>query len=378
MAFLKAFNLVKKYEEVVAVDDISFEIEQGEFLTLLGPSGCGKTTTLRLIAGLENSDRGEIYIGDRLVQSSKKNIFVEPDKRGFGMVFQSYAIWPHMTVAQNIAYPLVERKLAKAKISEMVEDVLDKVKLSGLGDRSATKLSGGQQQRVALARALVYNPEILLFDEPLSNLDAKLRIEMRNEIRSLQKNLGITSVYVTHDQEEAFALSDRIIVMKDGKIEQMGDQDTLYFRPKTSFVTQFIGQTNLVEGIVDRVEGGQAYVKALGTEIRINYEQGYEKGTQIHLSIRPEYIRVNPEDKMDNSFEGKVIQRQYLGSHCNYLVSVGDTKINVETHGITDGDIITMPGEGEPLSMGFYSKDCLSFFRPALSRRGEDHDQNTE
>jgi iron(III) transport system ATP-binding protein len=191
MAFLSVLNLIKKFDSIPAVDNISFEADKGEFLTLLGPSGCGKTTTLRCIAGLEKSDQGEIYIGDKMVVSTTKNIFVEPDKRGLGMVFQSYAIWPHLTVFNNIAYPLKERKLKKHIIREKVLKILDMVKLSGFEDRSATKLSGGQQQRVALARALVYDPEVLLFDEPLSNLDAKLRIEMRNEIRNLQKNLGI-------------------------------------------------------------------------------------------------------------------------------------------------------------------------------------------
>ncbi len=372
MAFLEVTNLEKKYGSLAAVDDVSFEVEQGELLTLLGPSGCGKTTTLRLIAGLESSDQGEVTIGGRLVQSSGKNIFIEPDKRGFGMVFQSYAIWPHMTVFQNVAYPLVERKLKKKVIKEKVYEILEKVGLSTLEGRPATNLSGGQQQRVALARALVYNPEILLFDEPLSNLDAKLRIEMRNEIRQLQKKFGITSVYVTHDQEEAFALSDRIIVMRDGKIEQIGDQANLYFQPKTRFITQFIGQTNLITGQVQKVDEKFMYINALGNIIKNDRKAEYEKGDKLFISIRPEYIKINPDKELDNVFDGVVEQKQYLGSFCKYYIATADTQISVEVHGITKNDVDHLPREGEPVNLGFQSKDCLYF------KQGKNNDQNAE
>ncbi|NIS59903.1 MAG: ATP-binding cassette domain-containing protein [Proteobacteria bacterium] len=359
MVFLKVMNLVKKFDSVTAVDDISFEVEKGEFLTLLGPSGCGKTTILRCIAGLETPDQGDIFIGEKLVLSREKDVFVQPDKRGLGMVFQSYAIWPHLSVFDNIAYPLVERRLKKNLLREKVKQILEMVKLSGLEDRSATKLSGGQQQRVALARALIYDPEVLLFDEPLSNLDAKLRIEMRNEIRNLQKNLAITSIYVTHDQEEAFALSDRIIVMNDGKIEQVGDPVTLYFKPETRFVSQFIGQTNYIEGAAKNVDEKGTRIDALGTMIEIAGRSECKKGDKVFLSIRPEYIKINPKDQMENELQGKVEQRQYLGSYGRFYVSVQGNAILVERHDISENDVGILPKEGDTVRLGFHSRDCL-------------------
>ncbi len=359
MVFLKVLNLVKKFDSVTAVDDLSFEVEKGEFLTLLGPSGCGKTTILRCIAGLETPDQGDIYIGEKLVLSTGQGVFIQPDKRGLGMVFQSYAIWPHLSVSDNIAYPLVERRLKKDFIREKVKQILEMVKLSGLEDRSATKLSGGQQQRVALARALVYDPEVLLFDEPLSNLDAKLRIEMRNEIRNLQKKLGITSIYVTHDQEEAFALSDRIIVMNEGKIEQVGDPVTLFFKPETHFVSRFIGQTNFIEGVAESVDEKGTRLDVLGTMIEVAGRSEFKKGDKVFLSIRPEYIKMNPQEKMQNKVQGKVEQRQYLGSYGRFYVSVQGTAILVEMHDITENDVGILPKEGETVNLGFSSRDCF-------------------
>lgn len=361
MVYLKVLNLVKKFDSVTAVDNVNFEVERGEFLTLLGPSGCGKTTILRCIAGLETPDRGDIYIGEKVVFSTDKRIFIQPDKRGLGMVFQSYAIWPHLSVADNIAYPLVERRLEKNLIRQKVGHILEMVKLSGLEDRSATKLSGGQQQRVALARALIYDPEVLLFDEPLSNLDAKLRIEMRNEIRNLQSNLGITSIYVTHDQEEAFALSDRIIVMNEGRIEQVGDAVSLYFKPETRFVSQFIGQTNFIEGIAESVGEKSTHIRALGTRIEIGGRSAVKKGERVFLSIRPEYIKVNPREKMQNEVRGKIEQRQYLGSYGRFYVSVQGVPVLVERHDITENDVGILPEEGDDVILGFDSRDCLLF-----------------
>ncbi|MBW1999330.1 MAG: ABC transporter ATP-binding protein [Deltaproteobacteria bacterium] len=361
MAFLRVLDLVKRFDSVVAVDRVSFEIEKGEFLTLLGPSGCGKTTTLRCIAGLETVENGEIYIGDRLMVSAKKNIFVEPHQRGLGMVFQSYAIWPHLTVFDNVAYPLKERKLPKKEIRDKVGRILEMVRLSGLEDRPATKLSGGQQQRVALARALVYDPEVLLFDEPLSNLDAKLRIEMRNEIRKLQQDLHITSLYVTHDQEEAFALSDRIIVMNQGRIEQIGDPFTLYFNPQTQFVAEFIGQTNFIEGVIESSDEKSVRVRALGTLINANNGEKFNKGDEVILSIRPEYMKVNPREEFENELEGTVEQRQYVGSSCRYILRVGGKGIIVDTHGITRADLKALPDEGDKVKLGFRAEDCDLF-----------------
>lgn len=359
MAFIKISDLVKKFDSVTAVDQISFEVEKGEFLTLLGPSGCGKTTTLRCIAGLETPDEGEIYIGDRLVFSGKEKVFITPDKRDLGMVFQSYAIWPHLTVFENIAYPLVEKKVKKELIREKVHQILEMVKLAGLADRSATKLSGGQQQRVALARALVYDPQVLLFDEPLSNLDAKLRIEMRTEIRNLQRKLGITSIYVTHDQEEAFALSDRIIVMNEGKVEQIGDPFTLYFKPKTRFVTQFIGETNFVESVVESVTEQSCKVTALGTSFQIKGTHECRKGDRVFLSIRPEYIRINPKEKKQYELQGRMQQKQYLGSYGRFYVVVRDIPILVEIHDITEKEVNFLPKEGDKVTLGFNGEDFI-------------------
>jgi iron(III) transport system ATP-binding protein len=360
MAFLKVSDLVKNFDSHAAVDHISFDVEKGEFLTLLGPSGCGKTTTLRCIAGLETPDEGEIYIGEKLMVSGQGDVFVAPDKRDLGMVFQSYAIWPHLTVFDNVAYPLREKKFKKAFIREKVGQILEMVHLSGFADRPATKLSGGQQQRVALARALVYDPQVLLFDEPLSNLDAKLRIEMRTEIRNLQKKLGLTSIYVTHDQEEAFALSDRIIVMNEGKIEQIGDPFTLYFRPRTPFVAQFIGQTNFFQGTVEEADKESVTVSALGTLIRIERKPGaLKKGDRIHISLRPEYIRINPRTSMGCEIRGKMAQVQYLGSYGLFYVAVKEVILFVEVHDITEKDIQSLPKEGDAITLGFHPEDCI-------------------
>src|SRR5216110_1785631 len=236
------------YGEVPAVRGVSFSVRPGEQLTLLGPSGCGKTTTLRAIAGLEQPSAGEIRIGGAPVYSSVQRINIPAEKRGLSMVFQSYAIWPHMTVFDNVAYGLRVRRESREAIAEKVDRALDMVQMRPFRDRGASQLSGGQQQRVALARAFVFQPSVLLFDEPLSNLDAKLRADMRIELRELQHRLGITSVYVTHDLEEALAMSDHIVVMRDGLIAQVGSPSEIYNRPRNAFVADFIGSANLIRG----------------------------------------------------------------------------------------------------------------------------------
>src|SRR5262245_6887942 len=241
----------KLFGTVPAVDGVSLDIERGEIFTLLGPSGCGKTTTLRLVAGLERPDGGEITLRDRLVASVPRRTFVAPHKRNLGMVFQSYAIWPHMTVLENVAYPLELRGIRRGAARERVARVLDLVGLGGLEARQATLLSGGQMQRLALCRALVYEPDLLLLDEPFSNLDAKLREQMRIELRLLQRRLGITVLFVTHDQIEALSLSDRIAVMQGGRVEQVGAPRSLYDRPVSAFVRDFLGQTVVLRGRVD-------------------------------------------------------------------------------------------------------------------------------
>src|SRR5688572_14008521 len=241
----------EKGQVVKAAQDVSFTVDEGRLFTLLGPSGCGKTTTLRSIAGLERPRAGEIYVNDRVVYSSARNVFVAPNRRGFGMVFQSYAIWPHMNVFQNSAFPLEvgEKSYSRKDMRDKVMRVLRAVQLDHLADREATKLSGGQQQRLALARALVMEPALLLLDEPLSNLDAKLRERMRFELKRLQRELRITTVYVTHDQSEALALSHAIAVMSEGRIQQIGTAREIYERPVNAFVADFVGTTNFVEGV---------------------------------------------------------------------------------------------------------------------------------
>src|SRR6476619_4203971 len=244
---------------VKAAQDVSFDVPEGKLFTLLGPSGCGKTTTLRSIAGLEKPTAGEIEVAGRFVYSSSKGIFVAPNKRNFGMVFQSYAIWPHMNVFQNVAFPLEVRRLAKKEIRDKVMRVLQAVALDELVDRDATKLSGGQQQRLALARALVMEPQLLLLDEPLSNLDAKLRDHMRIELKRLQRELGLTTIYVTHDQGEALALSHEIAVMKDGFVVQIGTPRQIYETPRNQFVADFVGSTNFVGGTVTAADDGSGH-----------------------------------------------------------------------------------------------------------------------
>ena len=251
MAFIEIQNLFKRFKEVVAINRIGFEVNQGEMLTLLGPSGCGKTTTLRCIAGLEKPDEGDIVIDGKPMLSQG---FVPPSKRGIGMVFQNYAVWPHMKVFNNIVYGLKLKKVPRPEIQEKAHKVLELVGLEGLEDRYPSQLSGGQQQRVALARALVTNPKVLLLDEPLSNLDAKLREELRFEIKSLVRRMDITSVYVTHDQAEAMVISDRIAVMDSGNVVQLGKPKEIYEKPANKFVADFIGTTNFIAGEIVRIQ----------------------------------------------------------------------------------------------------------------------------
>ena len=296
MIGVQAKNIYKTFGRSVAVDHISFEAKAGEFLTLLGPSGCGKSTTLRLIAGLEELDAGEISAENRVLASSEKNIFVAPERRGMGMVFQSYAVWPHMTVFENVSYPLRLRKVSRNDIQDKVMRALDAVGLRGFEARPGTLLSGGQQQRVALARALVFEPEILLLDEPLSNLDAKLREQMRIELKALQKRIGVTTIYVTHDQEEALVLSDRIAVMNAGRIEQLAVPSEIYANPKTKFVVDFIGKVNDLPGTIAEVSGDRCVVSVRGTAegtIACRLKDGMKAGDSVVASIRPQDITLH-------------------------------------------------------------------------------------
>src|SRR5256885_10664493 len=294
---IEVANLEIHYGDVPAVRGVSFEVAPGEQLTLLGPSGCGKTTTLRAIAGLEQPSAGEICIGGAAVYSSAQRVNMPAEKRGLSMVFQSYAIWPHMTVFENVAYGLRVRRESKDQIAEKVDRALDMVQMRAYRDRGASQLSGGQQQRVALARAFVFQPSVLLFDEPLSNLDAKLRADMRIELRELQHRLGITSVYVTHDLEEALAMSDRIVVMRDGLIEQTGTPDEIYRLPNSAFVADFVGSANLIRGR-HRADLDTDGLTALETSAgHIVYPTAYGRpvGTEPVVSVRTVHLRLSTE-----------------------------------------------------------------------------------
>jgi len=304
----------KQFGSVTAVDGVSLEIGDGELFTLLGPSGCGKTTLLRLIAGFHTLDDGEIWFGDRRIDG------LRPYARNIGMVFQNYALWPHMTVKANIAYGLKMRKLDGATIAERVAAGLRKVNLAGLELRYPGQLSGGQQQRVALARALVLNPDILLLDEPLSNLDAKIRVQVRAEIRKLQKDLGITTVYVTHDQEEALSLSDRVAVIRDGRVLQVAPPKELYERPVGRFVADFVGTNNFLSGTCREIAAGRVAAEtAIGT-VRGSATSRVGPGDRCVLAVRPENIALGPGP--ENTFEGRVVLAAYLGSTLRYDVEM--------------------------------------------------------
>jgi iron(III) transport system ATP-binding protein len=332
MPGLRLVNLLKRFGKTTAVDHVNLEIKDGEIMTLLGPSGCGKTTTLRSIAGFLIPDEGEIYLGDRRVTN------LPAEKRDIGFVFQNYALWPHMTVYDNLAFGLRLKRVSKSEAKTRVEQALSMVRLSGFADRYPRQLSGGQQQRIALARALVIEPTVLLLDEPLSNLDAQLREEMRFEIRELQKNLDITTVYVTHDQAEALALSDRIAVMNQGVITQIGTPQQIYNQPSNRFVAGFIGLSSFVEGTVTQLDQGTPYA-VITTSDQVNIRvpgdnlSSHQKAT---LAIRPEHITLHHDASLPvpegvNVLEGEVIRAAYLGEVIDYWIGIGDWVLRVHT-----------------------------------------------
>lgn len=342
---LKVENLYKQYLTdtgvVEALKGVSFEVESGEIYTLLGPSGCGKSTTLRSVAGLETANGGEITIGDVTVYSGTKGIHLVPEHRGIGMVFQSYAIWPHMTVFKNVAFPLVHgtRKVAKNEVRERVMKALSMVQLEEMAERPAPMLSGGQQQRVALARALVYEPKMLLLDEPLSNLDAKLRVEMRIEIQRIIKRLGLTGLYVTHDQEEAMAISDRIAVMHDGVILQESVPHEIYANPANLFVAGFIGKSNFLQGTVAEVSDETVEVTSGVIRLLCHREaapEGVRIGDKLDIVIRPEDVLVGEQDTQApglNVFEARVEVSSFTGGRSTCELVAGDTQLVAELHG---------------------------------------------
>jgi ABC-type Fe3+/spermidine/putrescine transport system ATPase subunit len=340
-------NVTKRFGPLAAVSGVSLAVEEGEMFTLLGPSGCGKTTLLRLLAGFYTPDAGVIRFGDRVVND------VPPHERGIGMVFQNYALWPHMTVAENVAYGLKLRKVAPPDRARRGGEALEKVGLSGLGARYPGQLSGGQQQRVALARALVLNPQMLLLDEPLSNLDAKIRVQVRAEIRKLQKALAITAVYVTHDQEEALAMSDRIAVFNLGQVCQVGPPKALYERPANRFVADFIGINNLVDGTVRSVEGVALRAETALGEIAAIHDGRLAPGERCVVCVRPENLALashagskagSEHGGERNRFTGKIALASYLGNTLRYEVDLGA--------GVTFRADVGDPWHHEQLAMG--------------------------
>ncbi len=344
-ASIEVRDLVVRYGGVVAVRGVTFTVGAGEHVTLLGPSGCGKTTTLRAIAGLEKPASGEIRIGGASVFSPSTNVPAE--RRGLSMVFQSYAIWPHMSVFDNVAYGLRVRKRPEAEVTSRVREALDLVQLGELGTRSASKLSGGQQQRVALARAFVFSPSVLLFDEPLSNLDAKLRAEMRVELKELQRRLDITSVYVTHDLEEALAISDRIVVMRDGVIEQVGTPAEIYDRPRNTFVADFVGSANLIRGRrrPDLERDGLIVIQTPGGALVHGAATAHPAGDEALMAVRTVRLRLDRTrpDGSVNAWPGRIRRRVFQGDFTQYHVEWDGRELIVRSatsDPMTEGDAI--------------------------------------
>lgn len=358
--FVEIKGLTKRYNDITAVDNISLEVCNNEIICLLGPSGCGKTTTMRVVAGLEKSTAGHIYIKGKVVND------VPSYKRNIGMVFQNYALFPHMNIYSNVAFGLKMRKFREQVIKEKVSAVLELVKLRGFENRMANQLSGGQQQRVALARALAIEPEILLLDEPLSNLDAKLRVEMRFELKNLVNELGITTIYVTHDQEEALAIADKIVVMNEGRIEQIGSPSELYEQPQNIFIANFIGLSNIMGGYIKLISTDGNVIVSLnpGVEVRGLYKDSKQlsPGQKVNIVVRPEKIRVSSQEMegYDNSVKGAIRNILYLGNTVRYYIESLHGKIMMAEDSLSgvDQNVLNL---GENVYMSWSSKKCLVF-----------------
>jgi iron(III) transport system ATP-binding protein len=352
---IRVDGLSKRFGDKLVIDDVSFVAADGEFVSLLGPSGCGKTTALRCVAGLETPDAGHIEIGGRVVFDAARGEAVPPHQRNIGMVFQSYALWPHLTVFENVAFPLQIRNLAKDEIARRVAETLGLVGLGDLGDRKSSELSGGQQQRVAVARAIVQSPDAMLLDEPLSNLDAKLRDRTRAEIHRLQRDLGIAAMYVTHDQAEALALSDRVLVMREGRIVQEGTPREIYEQPASEFVADVVGAANFLDVVSEPIDAGSVRVRLPGGA-SLDVRRGSLAGGIGRLILRPDRIAIAPagaaEDLAPARIGGTVRQRLFLGSHFEYVVMVdGDTTVRVFARR-------EIP-EGTPVLLGIDGQDCV-------------------
>jgi iron(III) transport system ATP-binding protein len=356
---LEVRNLTKRFPgakgetgPVLAVDDLSFSVEEGQLFTLLGPSGCGKTTTLRCVAGLDHPDSGAIEVAGRVLYSSETKTLVPVNERGLGMVFQSYAIWPHMNVFKNVAFPLQVlprgKRPSKKEIAGRVERALTVVQLEKLSSRQATDLSGGQQQRLALARALVMEPPMLLLDEPLSNLDAKLRHQMRFELKRLQDELNITTVYVTHDQIEALAMSDVIGVMRQGKFEQVGSPQEIYNSPASKFVADFIGTSNFVEGLISRSTDKGYLVETKAGPALVSSTQAFAVGEAVVFAVRPEHLEIEAGQASvgePGRWAGRIRARAFLGEVVDHIIEVGPVEIQARCHpsfSFDEGSLVTV------------------------------------
>lgn len=358
---LKVRNLWKKFDDVVAAREVSFDVPKGSVISLLGPSGCGKTTTLRCIAGLDSPCAGVITIGNTKVNDVEGGIEVPPEKRSIGMVFQSYAVWPHMTVFQNVSFPLrLKKKINSSTIRERVLKTLSLVGLADFADRPATNLSGGQQQRVALARALVAEPQLVLFDEPLSNLDAKLREYMRVEILALQKRLGFTAVYVTHDQAEALALSDQLIIMRAGVVEQQGTPREIYLKPRTPFIADFMGASNMIHGRIVEIRGPST-VLVEADEGRFPLVASIPSGntslgTPVVVAFRPEMTSVLHGEASDelNRIPGQVEAALFFGEFVEYSVKIGGLRLKARSRSLS------LASPGVPICLVVDKEDCMA------------------
>ena len=350
-AFVRFDKVDKSYDgKLLVVKDLNLDIAEGEFITMLGPSGSGKTTCLMMIAGFETPTNGEIFLDSNPISN------IPPHKRGIGMVFQNYALFPHMTVFENLAFPLKVRKISKEDIGKKVDKALSMVSLSGFENRMPGQLSGGQQQRVAVARALVFDPAVVLMDEPLGALDKNLRESMQYEIKHIHENIGVTVVYVTHDQGEALTMSNRIAVFNDGKVQQLSSPDKLYEEPENSFVAKFIGENNRFDGEVLDMSNGVCKVKIGQEEILANPISVKSKGEKTTVSIRPERALINPQDKMDNNQKGKIEEVIYHGDHTRLRINLlGNSEFILKVPNSSQNLDLKI---GNEINIGWSSKDA--------------------
>jgi iron(III) transport system ATP-binding protein len=336
-------GLVKTFGDQRALDDVGFTVADGELFTLLGPSGCGKSTTLMSIAGFQNPDEGRIAVGDTTFFDAARRISVAAERRTLGIVFQSYAVWPHMTVFDNLAFPLRVRKVKRGEIRTRVREVLELVEMGPFEQRYPHQLSGGQQQRVALGRALVYSPSVLLLDEPFSNLDAKLRERARTWVKDLQQTLGLTTIFVTHDQDEALSMSDRVLVMDHGRVLQIGNPEEIYRHPVNRFVAEFVGRVNLISGRVERADGGTLVLAVDGTEHRlaVHATRPADGDSRLTVAVRPEAISLAPAGDGStgtNTWETRVHTVAFLGDHYEYELEAGPLALTVQSPRLVPGE----------------------------------------